>query len=157
MLQGDLDVLSNREEFVIFMQSRVPQGPGKFHVVVLVIIIIIIYCCCCYCYCYYHYYYAFEVCCMIFDGRSLLMSAKNHGAEMERTFLKIPTELFVWCCPLFISLPQATQNNLSWDAHSQGTNHNRDHLSPSVQHFFKLHCPFLILCDLLILLFHNKF
>ena len=36
MLQGDLDVLLNREEFVIFMQSPVPLGPGKFHVVVLV-------------------------------------------------------------------------------------------------------------------------
>ena len=36
MLQGDLDVLLNREEFVIFMQSHVPLGPGKFHVVVLV-------------------------------------------------------------------------------------------------------------------------
>ena len=36
VLQGDLDVLFNREEFVIFMQSRVPLGPGKFHVVVLV-------------------------------------------------------------------------------------------------------------------------
>ena len=40
MLQGDLDVLVNRAEFIIFMQSRVPLGPGKFHVVVLVIIII---------------------------------------------------------------------------------------------------------------------
>ena len=36
MLQGDLDVLVNRAEFIIFMQSRVPLGPGKFHVVVLV-------------------------------------------------------------------------------------------------------------------------
>ena len=36
MLQGDLDVLLNREEFVIFMQSRVPLGPGTFHVVDLV-------------------------------------------------------------------------------------------------------------------------
>ena len=39
MLQGDLDVLLNREEFVIFIQSRVLLGPGKFHVVVLVIFI----------------------------------------------------------------------------------------------------------------------
>ena len=37
VLQGDLDVLMNRAEFIIFMQSRVPLGPGKFHVVVLVI------------------------------------------------------------------------------------------------------------------------
>ena len=29
------------ERLTIFMQSRVPLGPGKFHVVVLVIIIII--------------------------------------------------------------------------------------------------------------------
>ena len=36
MLQGNLDVLLNREEFVIFMQSRVPLGPGKFDEVVLV-------------------------------------------------------------------------------------------------------------------------
>ena len=36
MLQGDLDVLVDRAEFIIFMQSRVPLGPGKFHVVVLV-------------------------------------------------------------------------------------------------------------------------
>jgi len=27
MLQGDLDVLVNRAEFIIFMQSRVPLGP----------------------------------------------------------------------------------------------------------------------------------
>ena len=39
VLQGDLDVLFNREEFVIFMQSRVPLGPGKFHVVVLVAVV----------------------------------------------------------------------------------------------------------------------
>ena len=37
VLQGDLDVLLNRAEFIIFMQSRVPLGPGKFHVVVLVV------------------------------------------------------------------------------------------------------------------------
>ena len=36
VLQGDLDVLANQAEFTIFMQSRVPLGPGKFHVVVLV-------------------------------------------------------------------------------------------------------------------------
>ena len=36
VLQGDLDVLVNRAEFIIFMQSRVPLGPGKFHVEVLV-------------------------------------------------------------------------------------------------------------------------
>ena len=39
MLQGDLDVLLNRAEFIIFMQSRVTLGPGNFHVVVLVITI----------------------------------------------------------------------------------------------------------------------
>ena len=31
MLQGDLDVVVNRAEFITFMQSRVPLGPGKFH------------------------------------------------------------------------------------------------------------------------------
>ena len=36
VLQGDLDVLVNRAEFIIFMQSRFPLGPGKFHIVVLV-------------------------------------------------------------------------------------------------------------------------
>ena len=36
VLQGDLDVLVNRAEFIIFMQSRVPLGPGKFHLVGLV-------------------------------------------------------------------------------------------------------------------------
>ena len=29
-------MLVNRAEFIIFMQSRVPLGPGKFHLVVLV-------------------------------------------------------------------------------------------------------------------------
>ena len=38
MLQGDLDMLMNRAEFIIFMQSCVPLGPGKFHVVVLVLL-----------------------------------------------------------------------------------------------------------------------
>ena len=38
VLQGDLGVLVNRAEFLIFMQSRVPLGPGEFHVVVLVTI-----------------------------------------------------------------------------------------------------------------------
>ena len=41
VLQGDLDVLVNRAEFIIFMQSRVPLGPGKFHVVVLVGLIMV--------------------------------------------------------------------------------------------------------------------
>ena len=36
MLQDDLDVLVNRAEFIIFMQSRVPPGPGNFHAVALV-------------------------------------------------------------------------------------------------------------------------
>ena len=37
VLQGDLEVLMNRAEFIIFMQSPVPLAPRKFHVVVLVI------------------------------------------------------------------------------------------------------------------------
>ena len=41
VLQGDLDVLVNRAEFIIFIQSRVPLGPGKWHVVVLVTFLII--------------------------------------------------------------------------------------------------------------------
>ena len=41
MLQGDLEVLVNRAEFIIFMQSCVPLGPGKFHVVVLVGLIMV--------------------------------------------------------------------------------------------------------------------
>ena len=36
MQHGDLDVLVNQAEFITFMQSCVPLGPGKFHVVVLV-------------------------------------------------------------------------------------------------------------------------
>ena len=44
MLQGDLDVLMNQAEFIIFMQSRVPLGPGKFNVVVLVLLKALIWC-----------------------------------------------------------------------------------------------------------------
>ena len=38
VLQGDLDVLVNRAEFIIFMQSCVPLGLYNFHIVVLVLI-----------------------------------------------------------------------------------------------------------------------
>jgi len=40
VLQGDLDVLVNPASRIplLFMQSRVPLGPGKFHVVVLVML-----------------------------------------------------------------------------------------------------------------------
>ena len=38
LLHGDLDVLVNRAEFIIFMQSHIPLDPVKFHVVVLVFV-----------------------------------------------------------------------------------------------------------------------